>query len=241
MTQVPPGSLVLVTGVNGHVASATALRLLQKGYRVRGTVRKLASAEYVQKEFAPYGVMFAVAEVPDIVAPGAFDEALKCEYNAAGPLRCADSFCLGECRCGCCNSHCVARHNGLEETGGTGKSDSPLLGNPVQSNIAGHIQYIPSIDGTLNIMRSAAAAPAVKRFLYFGSMGSVVMGAKDPAKEIITRDDWNTMTPELVKNLDDPMIGFHIYIGSKIEAERAAWAFMEKEKVRPQSSMIRNI
>ena len=44
----------------------TALRLLQKGYRVRGTVRKLASAEYVQKEFAPYGVMFAVAEVPDI-------------------------------------------------------------------------------------------------------------------------------------------------------------------------------
>ena len=58
------------------------------------------------------------------------------------------------------------------------------------------------------------------------------MTAKDPAKEMITRDDWNILTQEAVKNLDDPFIGFHIYIGSKLEAERAAWNFVEKEKVR---------
>ena len=62
-------------------------------------------------------------------------------------------------------------------------------------------------------------------------MGSAVMTAKDPTKEVITRDDWNIMTPEAVKNLDDPAIGFHIYIGSKIEAEKAAWEFVAKEKV----------
>lgn len=90
---------------------------------------------------------------------------------------------------------------------------------------------MPSIDGTLNIMRSAQKISSVKRFLYLGSIGSAVMTAKDPTKEIITRDDWNIMTSKAVQNLDDPMIGFHIYIGSKLEAEKAAFEFIEREKV----------
>lgn len=72
-----PGSLILITGISGHVASTTALRLLQKGYRVRGTVRKLKSAAYVQKEFAEFGTNFHVVEVPDVVEPGAFDDSLR--------------------------------------------------------------------------------------------------------------------------------------------------------------------
>ena len=72
-----PGSPVLVTGVNGHVASATALRLLQKGYKVRGTVRSLKRGAFIQNEFKSFGDSFELVEVPDIVAPGAFDEALK--------------------------------------------------------------------------------------------------------------------------------------------------------------------
>ena len=59
-------------------------------------------------------------------------------------------------------------------------------------------------------MRSAENTPTVKRFLFLGSVGSAVMTAKDPTKEIITRDDWNIMTQEAVKNLEDPFIGFHI-------------------------------
>ena len=62
-------------------------------------------------------------------------------------------------------------------------------------------------------------------------MGAVVMTAKDPTKEVLTRDDWNVVTLEAVKNLDDPAIGFHIYLASKILAEKAAWEFVEKEKV----------
>lgn len=62
------------------------------------------------------------------------------------------------------------------------------------------------------------------------------MTAKDPYVEIITREDWNVVSEEAVKNLDDPMLGFHIYVGSKMTAERAAWAFMEEKKV---SSAIR--
>ena len=55
MAAVHPGSSVLVTGVNGHVASTVALRMLQMGYKIRGTVRKVTRASYVEKEFAPFG------------------------------------------------------------------------------------------------------------------------------------------------------------------------------------------
>ncbi|GJE88941.1 aldehyde reductase 2 [Phanerochaete sordida] len=186
---VNPGSLVLVTGVNGHLASATALRLLQKGYRVRGTVRALKSGAYVRKEFKEYGDNFDVAEVPDISVPGAFDAALQgadAVVHAAAPV-----------------TYAAKR---TEEF------------------------YVPSIEGTLSILRSAQKIPSVKRFLYLGSLGSVVMNDKDPHKELMTRDDWNIMAPKFVQHLDDPHIGFHIYIASKLEAEKAAWHFMKTQK-----------
>lgn len=69
--------MVLVTGINGHVASTVAMRMVQKGYRIRGTVRKLSKASYVQREFSAFGDQFEVVEVPDISQPGAFDIAMK--------------------------------------------------------------------------------------------------------------------------------------------------------------------
>ncbi|EKM52293.1 uncharacterized protein PHACADRAFT_148848 [Phanerochaete carnosa HHB-10118-sp] len=183
---VPPGSLILVTGVNGHIASATALRLLQKGYRVRGAVRALKAGAYVQNEFKEYKDNFELIEVPDIVAfDGALD-GIDAVIHTASPV--------------------TFDAKTLEEF------------------------YVPSIDGTLSIMRSAQEFSGVKRFLYLGSAGSVVMNGKDPYKEITTRDDWNIETAKLVQNLSDPARGFHIYIASKIEAERAARNFMETEK-----------
>ena len=40
--------LVLVTGISGFIASHTAVRLLEKGYRVRGTVRNVSKGERIQ-------------------------------------------------------------------------------------------------------------------------------------------------------------------------------------------------
>ena len=71
--------LVLLTGVNGYVAAATAKIFLDAGYSVRGTVRRLNSAKPVEdalKEYTSSG-KFTVVEVPDITAEGAFDEAVK--------------------------------------------------------------------------------------------------------------------------------------------------------------------
>ncbi|KAL0067215.1 Glycine-rich RNA-binding protein 2, mitochondrial [Marasmius tenuissimus] len=192
---VSPPALILVTGVNGNMASSITLRLLEKGYSVRGTVRRLPSASHAKKQFEKYGSKFEVVEVgDDITKEGVFNDALA----------------------------------GVDAVIHTASPVTMDATRPEQ-------QYDPAIKGTLSIMRSAHNVPSVKRFLYLGSMGSAVMGPQDPTKQVVTRDNWNIMTPEAVKNLDDPAIGFHIYIGSKIEGERAAWKFADEEK--PQFSV----
>jgi len=48
MTDASKGKLVLVTGASGFIAGHCIRELLEHGYRVRGTVRKLADAEKVE-------------------------------------------------------------------------------------------------------------------------------------------------------------------------------------------------
>lgn len=72
--------LILISGVNGYIASVLAKHLLDAGFSVRGTVRKVPSAapliEGPLKPYAESGA-FTVVEVPDISVDGAFDEAVK--------------------------------------------------------------------------------------------------------------------------------------------------------------------
>lgn len=76
---IPRGSLVLVTGVNGFLASHVADQLLQSGFWVRGTVRSLEKNQWVQDLFdQKYGAgKFSLVQVPDMAADNAFDEAVK--------------------------------------------------------------------------------------------------------------------------------------------------------------------
>ncbi|KAI8716136.1 Epimerase domain-containing protein [Fusarium sp. LHS14.1] len=77
---IPFGSLVLVTGATGFVASHVTRQLLERGYRVRGTVRDLAQASWLIddhfKWFSESGHLELV-EAPNLVADGAFNEAVK--------------------------------------------------------------------------------------------------------------------------------------------------------------------
>ncbi|KAF3912742.1 Dihydroflavonol-4-reductase [Dactylellina cionopaga] len=78
MTTPPKGSLILVTGVTGYIASWTALKLLELGYSVRGTARTLEKAEFLKNgPYAKYADKFEIAEVPDLEDDGAFNEAVK--------------------------------------------------------------------------------------------------------------------------------------------------------------------
>jgi len=96
---LPPsnGQTVLITGINGYIASVLGLHLLKKGYTLRGTTRRSASTEPLLKgPYALYKDRFRVYEVPDITVSGAFDEAVKSELHhmaihilLSDPVRCA--------------------------------------------------------------------------------------------------------------------------------------------------------
>jgi nucleoside-diphosphate-sugar epimerase len=74
------GKIVLISGINGYIASRTALRFLEAGYSIRGTSRRAESArpliEEALKEYNDVG-RISIVEVPDITVEGAFDEAVK--------------------------------------------------------------------------------------------------------------------------------------------------------------------
>lgn len=82
MTAYVPSSkgLVLVTGANGYIAQRVVEAFLLAGYSVRGTVRSLASGQPLLAALPAYAAepgRLTFAEVPDIVAEGAFDDAVK--------------------------------------------------------------------------------------------------------------------------------------------------------------------
>jgi nucleoside-diphosphate-sugar epimerase len=76
---IPPNSTVLVTGINGFIASHVADELLQAGYKVRGTTRTLQKGEFIRNLFAgKYGAdRIEIVAVPNISIDGAFDDAVK--------------------------------------------------------------------------------------------------------------------------------------------------------------------
>ncbi|PNP46324.1 hypothetical protein TGAMA5MH_02360 [Trichoderma gamsii] len=78
-TTVPPGGLVLVSGVNGFIGSHIALNLVKLGYKVRGTVRSEDKAAWIKEAVAHYypSARFETALVPDVAAVGAWDEVVK--------------------------------------------------------------------------------------------------------------------------------------------------------------------
>ncbi|KAF3360735.1 hypothetical protein VdG1_04877 [Verticillium dahliae VDG1] len=79
-TTIPNGAWVLVTGATGFVAGHVVNQFLQRGHRVRGTVRDINQASWlVQDTFKSYAESgsFELVAVADLAADGAFDEAVK--------------------------------------------------------------------------------------------------------------------------------------------------------------------
>lgn len=74
MTTASP---VLVTGASGFIASHLIARLLEKGYRVRGTVRSLKKKESYEHLLRLPGAERLELVEADLLAPGAFDAAVR--------------------------------------------------------------------------------------------------------------------------------------------------------------------
>lgn len=79
MSAVEKGSLILVTGANGFIASHIVDQLLKAGMKARGAVRSEEKAawleEYVNSTYGQDQLQIVV--VPDTSIPSAYDEAVK--------------------------------------------------------------------------------------------------------------------------------------------------------------------
>ncbi|KAJ7480004.1 NAD-P-binding protein [Mycena galericulata] len=82
--------VVLISGITGFVATDTALAFLEAGYRVKATARTVAKAEGWISKFPQHKERYEYVIVPDMVLPGAFDDAVKgCDFIAhvASPVQ----------------------------------------------------------------------------------------------------------------------------------------------------------
>lgn len=79
MSNIQKGDLVLVTGATGYIGGHVVEELIAAGYKVRGTSRNQTKADFlvkhIEKKFGPGKL--ELAEVPDMAADDAYDEAIK--------------------------------------------------------------------------------------------------------------------------------------------------------------------
>ncbi|KAJ5501246.1 NAD-dependent epimerase/dehydratase [Penicillium expansum] len=81
----------------------------------------------------------------------------------------------------------------------------------------------PAIKGTTGILKAIKEyAPTVKRVVITSSFAAMVNGKQHP--KVYSEKEWNPLTWE------EAMDHSQVYRGSKTFAEKAAWAFVEKEK-----------
>lgn len=78
---LPNGARVLITGVNGYIASHIADQLMNQGFIVRGTARDQRKLEIIGTTLLERNssASFEGFVVSDVSLPGAFDEAVAGE------------------------------------------------------------------------------------------------------------------------------------------------------------------
>lgn len=89
------------------------------------------------------------------------------------------------------------------------------------------IAYQSAVEGTMNIIRQAAAA-GVKRLVITGSVSSMFqndMSERFYRDIVITHEDWNTATVEEAVSGKHDHEPYWIYWASKTAADRAVWEF----------------
>ena len=188
---IPTGSTVLVTGINGFIASHVGDQLLKAGYKVRGTVRDESKAEMIRDVYRKrHGLAaFKAVIVEDISAAGSFDQSVQ----------------------GCSAIAHVATYNSFSPD-----PDAVIT---------------PTVRSVQNVLAAAQKSASVERVVLCSS--SVAAAPVMPGEGFhVDSKSWNTAAVEAAWNGKEEGIGkaIQVYSASKVEGEKAAWDFMEKEK-----------
>ncbi|KAF4541449.1 Sugar transporter [Lasiodiplodia theobromae] len=249
-TILAPNSLVLVTGANGLIASHIIAQLLAAGFRVRGTVRSLEKSAWLLPLFngpsfspssssspspsSPSGSTspspspsststpprFELVAVPDMAAPGAFDDAVRGGVAA------------------------VAHVASIIWNDGAASADAVI--GPVVAGAVGVLESAAkepsgSVKRVVYTSSSLAAyTPAVRGDdVDDGGVGGAAVGEGGVGRgREVSAATWNEETVRAAYAELGPGAGMEavtrraldIYGASKAEAERAVWRWVEEHE-----------
>jgi nucleoside-diphosphate-sugar epimerase len=195
-----------VTGASGYLGSVLVSRLAARGYNVVGTMRQktLDRLKKLQIHDARLGPLYAGVRIfpADLVVPNSFDTAFTRAFNV-------DEAAGHQAR-GCD----IVFHTA-----------SPYPAKPVPEAEVDEALIKPAVEGTLNVLRSAAKA-GVRLVVVTSGTDAIgppqrAQNRKAANEEVwLTEDDWVT----------DATNGDGAYRLSKVKAERAAWNFAKTAK-----------
>ena len=171
---------VLLTGANGFVGSHVLDQLLARGFSVRSIVRSQAKAQQVLSDFPNFGTRLDFGIIPDITAPGAFDEVVKSNPPFDTVIHTASPFL--------CKFLQIYPRD----------STAHRFADKVISDLSEFLN--PAIKGTLEVLKSVKAhAPGVTRVVITSSCAAVVNFGGNPnaaPQKVYTEADWNPTTWE---------------------------------------------
>ncbi|GMY22464.1 phenylacetaldehyde reductase-like isoform X1 [Fagus crenata] len=177
--------VVCVTGASGYIASWLVKLLLQRGYRVKGTVRDPSDPNKTEHLLALDGAKERLHLFKaDLLEEGSFDSVVDgCEgvFHTASPFY-----------------HIVT--------------------DPQAELID------PALKGTLNVLRSCAKVPSIKRVVITSSMVAVAYSGKPLAPDVIIDETWFSDAGVCEKSK-------LWYSLSKTLAEAAAWKFAKENAI----------
>jgi nucleoside-diphosphate-sugar epimerase len=207
---IAKGSTVLVTGVNGFIASNIADQFLRLGYKVRGTTRDPKKNDWVRSLFeSKYGLgKFEFAVVQNMESEGAYDEAVKGKF----PYTSASDIVAY-----------IFLPKGVSAVVHTATNYS-MNPNP-------HEVVPGTIAGTINALAAAAKEPSVQRFVLTSSSASALI-PKPNNPVTVTAETWNdeVVTFAYRDPPYEPERAYPVYAASKTLSEKEAWKFVQEKK-----------
>ena len=201
---------VLITGINGYIASVLGLEILSKGYNLRGTSKsKDRAAALLDHAYKDYASRVEIFEVEDITEPGPFDEAVRgTPGNCSGRWDIQLTLLLGVC-----SIHHTA--------------------SPMDFSVQDWNAWVqPADESCTEILKSASkhAGPQLESFVFLSS--AVVV--QDPRRRELhprTGVEWHDCVEEARKKLGRQAAANVLYQASKSLAEKAVWDFRYEHKV----------
>jgi nucleoside-diphosphate-sugar epimerase len=210
---IPFGSTVVVIGANGYIALETCMKLLEAGFRVRGTVRDVQTHRaWMHKLFdTTWPSMFELVQVPDFEADKAFDVAFQGPYPSKIYPRCAPI------------------NTGSPATGAAGVIyvSTPVLFDTDPAKV-----IAPTVNGTINNLEAAARA-GVKRYVLAGSSKAIATTTYNVPYNLSTRMyNYDSILNSISPPIDETPFerSLTLYTAGRTLAELAFWSWVARNK-----------